>query len=223
MQHISGPAAAVVLTSPAFIVPPVPPAATGVAWLRASVGRFANGEVHQRRRALSIAVLEAIPPDSLRGGCHLHPVEVLAQAMGIGEPVVDVVRDIAQAYQPGTGDDARADQAVKQLIRLLAGRHDEMTAARIGVLVQACEPTAALIERARLRSVEEVLSEDPPVPATKRQARTPVTVGHVTVEADELVSVGLAGDLAFGTGPRRCPGRVHALAIVDGALDPAKW
>jgi hypothetical protein len=38
------------------------------------------------------------------------------------------------------------------------------------------------------------------------------------VAAGDIVRVSLAGGVAFGAGPRRCPGRTHALALVDGAL-----
>jgi hypothetical protein len=236
MQEISGPAARAVLEDPRFVVPPVPAAATGVAWLRATVGRFSAGHAHKRRRALSVAILDAIPPDTLRGGGREHPVAVLARAMGIGAPVADLVREVAQAYQPGTGDEARADPALDRLVEILAAGHDEHggdgeragqdecgyderggydepTAARIGVLVQACEATATLIDKARKRPLEEVLRDDPPVPATKRQALVPVTVGGVAIGAGEVVRVLLAEGLAFGAGPRRCPGRAHALAL----------
>jgi len=84
--------------------------------------------------------------------------------------------------------------------------------------VQACVPTAVLIERASHRPVDEVLRENPPVPATKRQALATTTVGDVTIQAGEVVLVCLAGDLAFGAGSHRCPGRAHALALVDQAL-----
>ncbi len=215
MQQIRGrDAALAVLHDPLFVVPPAPPAPTGVAWLRATVGRFCNGPAHERRRALSNAVLSAIPLGALRTSASVHPVQVLAQAMGIDEHVVEFVRDVAQAYQPGTGDDARADAAVGRLVAIFGGGYDEQTAARIGVLVQACEPTAALIDRARQRPVEDVLRDDPPVPATRRCALEPSTVGGVSVRAGEVVQVQLAGELAFGAGPRRCPGREHALALV---------
>jgi cytochrome P450 len=206
-----------VLHDPAFVVPPVPPASSGVAWLRASVGRFSEGEVHDRRRALSVAVLDGIPVEPLREPHGDHPVAALARAMGAPDGVVELVRDVAQAYQPGTGDEARADAALDRLVELL-GAYDELTAARIGVYVQACEPTAALVDRARHRGVDAVLRDDPPVPATRRQALAARTVGGVTVAAGEVVRVALAGDLAFGAGPRRCPGREHALALVEGAL-----
>ncbi|GIJ12919.1 hypothetical protein ACFFMR_24540 [Micromonospora andamanensis] len=62
-----------------------------------------------------------------------------------------------------------------------------------------------------------VLRDDPPVPATRRQATVTGTVAGMTVEAGALVRVPLAGELAFGVGPRRCPGRAHALALVAGA------
>jgi cytochrome P450 len=103
-------------------------------------------------------------------------------------------------------------------VTILGGECDEPTAALIGVLTQACDATATLIERARHRPVDEVLHDDPPVRATRRQALVATTVGGVTVQAGEVVLVGLAGGPAFGAGPRRCPGRDHALAVVAGAL-----
>ena len=219
MQRISGgDAALTVLTDPAFIVPAVPPASGGVAWLRATVARFSSGTAHDRRRALVIALLDAIPLESLQARSRIHPVAILARAIGSDESVTDLVRDVAQAYQPGTGDEGRADAAVDRLVAVFGGVFDEPTAARIGLLVQACEATAVLIERARRRPVHEVLREDPPVSATKRRALATTTVGDITIEAGEVVQVCLADDLAFGAGSHRCPGRAHALAIVDNAL-----
>ncbi|PMR61193.1 hypothetical protein C1A38_10510 [Verrucosispora sp. ts21] len=218
MKEIHGREAALaVLTNPAFVVPPVPPACAGVAWLRATVGRFSRGAEHERRRKLSTAILDQISPDSLRRAGAVHPVTALARHLNVTEPVVELVRDVAQAYQPGTGDESRADAAVDRLVAIVGGRFDEPTAARIGVLVQACEATAALIDRARHRRVDDVLRDDPPVPATRRQALVTNTVAGVTIHAGEVVRVRLAGDLAFGAGPRRCPGRAHALALVAGA------
>ncbi|WP_433386325.1 hypothetical protein [Micromonospora sp. KLBMP9576] len=211
-------AALAVLTDPAFVVPPVPPACAGVAWLRATVGRFSTGETHERRRASAVAVLDAIAPESLRSHGATDPVAALALEMGIDEPVIDLVRDVAQAYQPGTGDEARADAAVPGLVAARGGVFDEPTAARIGVLVQACQPTMTLIERARRRHVDDVLRDDPPVPTTRRQALVATTVGGVPVEAGAVVRVRLAADLAFGAGAHRCPGREHALALVRGHL-----
>jgi cytochrome P450 len=221
MQQISGHTAALaVLLDPSFVVPAVPPAAGGVAWLRATVGRFSTGPDHERRRALSVAILEAVPLASLRTDGNEHPVTVLARAIGVSEPVADLVRDVAQAYQPGSGDDRRADAAVERLVAILGGAHDEPTAARIGVLVQACDATAKLLERARHRDVDEVLRDDPPVRVTRRQASADTTVGGVPVGAGEVVVVSLAGGLAFGAGPRRCPGEQLARALVVDRVSP---
>ncbi|HEY2080136.1 MAG TPA: hypothetical protein VGH53_27735 [Streptosporangiaceae bacterium] len=219
MQQISGRGAALaVLTDPAFIVPPVPHASAGVAWLRASVARFSSGSVHERRRALAVALLDAIPPESLEVPSSMHPVGILGRAVGTDASVIDLVRDVAQAYQPGVGDESSADVAVDRLVAVFGGVFDEPTAARVGLLVQACQATDVLIKRARHRPVHEVLREYPPVPATKREALATTAVGDVTIEAGEVVQVRLADDLAFGAGPHCCPGRAHALALVDGAL-----
>lgn len=222
MQRISGrDAALAVLTDPAFVVPPVPPASAGLAWLRATVARFSSGAEHERRRALAVALLDAIPLESLRHDRATHPVAILARAVGADESVVDLVRDVAAAYRPGTGDESRADVAVDRLVTVFGGVFDEPTAARIGLLVQACEATAVLVERATHRPVDDVLREDPPVPATKRQALVRTTIGGVTVEAGEVVEVSLADGLAFGVGPHRCPGRTHALALASSAIGRA--
>lgn len=219
VQQLNGREAVLaVLNDPRFVVPPVPPGACGIAWLRATVGRFSSGPAHDRRRALAVAVLDAVPAAALRTGGGGHPVTVLARALGIAEPVTDLVRDVAQAYQPGTGDENRAGAAVDRLVAILGGEYDESTAALIGVLTQACDATATLIERARHRPLDEVLHDDPPVRTTRRQALVATTAGGVTVRAGEVVLVGLAGGPAFGAGPRRCPGRDHALALVEGAL-----
>ncbi|XVU23949.1 hypothetical protein ACQPZJ_43060 [Actinoplanes sp. CA-054009] len=201
-----------ILCDPAYVVPAVAPGDSGVAWLRGSVGRFCAGEDHVRRRGLAEAILDDIPPESLEGR-RGHPVAVLAAAMGVTDPgVASLVEDVARAYQPGSGDERIADAAVERLVAIFGGRHDEGTAARIGVLVQGCAATLALIERARRRPVEDVLRDDPPVPFTKRRR----------IDSEEIVLVPLAGETAFGAGPRRCPGRAHALALVRAAEQEAQ-
>jgi hypothetical protein len=220
MQQINDREAALaVLTDPAFTVPPVPPAAGGVAWLRATVARFSSGAVHERRRALAVALVEAIQPESLRAARGMQPVEILAAAVGADGSVLDLVSDVAQAYQPGTGDDSRADLAVDRLVELFGGVRNEPTAARIGLLVQAHQATTVLIDRARHHPVRHVLRDNPPVPTTKRQAVATTAIGGVTIQPGEVVQVRLADDLAFGAGPHSCPGRALALALVEQALE----
>ena len=193
-------------------VAPVPFATSGVAWLRAHVARFASGEEHRRRRARAVAELERIPPAVLvrraaeRGG---HPVEVLADALGLPVRLADV-QAVAASYQPHTTVTPEADEAVARLVATAGGEWDERTAARIGLLVQACDATATLVRRARDRGmkVEDVLRDDPPVRFTRR---APLHGGTVVLD---LATAGLP----FGAGPHACPGRDHALALADALI-----
>jgi hypothetical protein len=206
-----------------------------MAWLRATVSRFANGETHTRRRALVEALLADLDPAELRraAAAMAHdddppatpderqlrravpdevdarasrtaidppyvPVAALAAGLGVDErdlgAAVAATRVVAAAYHPHTDADG-ADAALATLLGLLPGDVPEAVAARVAVLVQACEATAGLV---RGKTV--------PVPATRRIGPN-----------GELVLVDLT-DHPFGAGPRRCPGEAHARALVDGVL-----
>jgi hypothetical protein len=56
------------LADPAFTVPPPGPSGPigTMAWLRATVSRFASGETHARRRAIAETMLADLAPDELR-------------------------------------------------------------------------------------------------------------------------------------------------------------
>jgi hypothetical protein len=169
-------------------------------WLRATVSRFANGETHARRRALVEALLPS--PSELREAARHEtrverpyvPVAVLAAFLDCSDPVaaVGLVRVVAAAYQPHTSH-PDADHALAALLSLLPGGEEELVAARVAILVQACEATAGLVR-----------GEDVPVPVTRR-------VG----DDGETVLVDLS-DCPFGAGPRRCPGEAHARALAEG-------
>ena len=237
-----------------------------MAWLRATVSRFANGETHVRRRALVEALLADLDPAELRhaaaamthdaattppcaaaraetklgravadepwsgaagtphrGAAHDErqlrravsdevdvrasrtaidppyvPVAALAAGLGVGSrdlgAAVAATRVVAAAYHPHTDADG-ADAALSTLLSLLPGGAPEAVAARVAVLVQACEATAGLVQ-----------GKTVPVPATRRIGPN-----------GELVLVDLT-DHPFGAGRRRCPGEAHARALVDGVL-----
>ena len=159
----------------------------------------AAGAEHERRRALAVAEIDRLDPDELRrdardraaaalrdGDPLRHvPVETLAAALGLPAGLAADVAAAARAYQPHVEADIdAADGAVARLVEACGGIADELTAARIGLLVQACDATAGLVERAVAAmpehegaTVDEILAgvlrEDPPVRATRRRRRLP--------------------------------------------------
>ncbi|HET9141574.1 hypothetical protein [Actinophytocola sp.] len=138
------------LTDPGLTMPPVPQASRGIAWLRAGVARFSAGEQHERRRRLAVDALATVDPAALgrrareRAGSDPHDllaVEVLAEALGIAVPA-GAVATVARGYHPHLPAGPDTDAAVARLVEACGGVWDEATAARIGLLVQACDATA---------------------------------------------------------------------------------
>jgi cytochrome P450 len=213
-----------------YTMPPVDPAAgTGIAWLRAAVARFSDGPAHTRRRGYAVGLLAVLDPGHLRARARVRtaetlvsgedpvdvmsaiarpvPVGVLASALGVHSDLTPAVAAAARSYQPHTANDGAADAAVAALVTAFGGAADEPTAARIGLLVQACDATAGLVGAAILAgSVETALRRDPPVRRTRR------VLGGREVHLDLTA-------LPFGAGPHRCPGSEHAVAIAIGVLD----
>ncbi|WP_158849810.1 isocitrate lyase/PEP mutase family protein [Saccharothrix deserti] len=180
------------LLNEAYVVTPVPLAESGVAWLRAGVARFSEGVDHSRRRAFVERTLSTVDLASLRRAG--APVAVLAEALGLSRSVASDVAVVARCYQPHVEVTREADEAVARLVAACGGVWDEETANRIGLLVQACDATRALIA-----------GVEPPVPVTRR-----VAPDGAVVEVD-------LRDAWFGAGRHSCPGRAHALALVEGA------
>lgn len=81
---------------------------------------------------------------------------------------------------------------------------DDEMAARIGVLVQACDATAVLIEQ----------GPQPKGRTTKRLALRDVDLCGTSVPEGTIAVLEL-GELIFGASPRECPGRDLALAIAE--------
>ncbi|MFE3183417.1 isocitrate lyase/phosphoenolpyruvate mutase family protein [Streptomyces violascens] len=233
------------LADPA-LVPELPagndgPAGASVTWLRATVARFCSGEPHRRRRALVEAELARLEPASLRqavaaapaGDVRTRVVRALAEALGMPEPgaVAEAVIVVAGAYFGG--GNAAADEAVARLVaRLAPDPADEAAleaaANQIGLLVQACDATTALVEAAADSGdapLARVLREDPPVRAMRRVAVRATRIAGRQIAEGDVVLLDLATanrshavPLTFGAPPRVCPGRAHALALADGLL-----
>ncbi|MDT7803117.1 MAG: hypothetical protein QOI78_6550 [Actinomycetota bacterium] len=216
------------LTAP---VPPVPADVPpgGVAWLRASVARFSNGSDHVRRRGFALELLAEVDPQSLRDKAFARtqrimadvedvdvmaviarpvPVGVLAEALGLPDVSAEVAL-VAAAYHPHVTPSDAAEASMGRLIEACGGKSDEVAAARIGLLVQACDATAGLIGNtlsASLAGKPGELLADPPVLRTRRRI------------GGEDVTVDLTGT-PFGAGPRECPGPAHAIALATGVLE----
>ncbi|MEY9859464.1 cytochrome P450 [Catenulispora sp. GAS73] len=201
-----------------------------MAWLRATVARFAHGAVHARRRAYVEAELARIDVDELRrlaagllGDDRTRVLRALASAMGLpelDEAAVAALCVVADNYFGG--DDPAADEAVRLLLPLIQASDPEHAANRVGILVQACDATAALIASARGGSgdVHATIRSTPPVQVMRRVAIAATRVGDTEIADGEtvLLEVGPVG-LTFGSGPRVCPGRALALALAEGALE----
>ena len=201
-----------------------------MAWLRATVARFAHGAVHARRRAYVEAELAQIDVDALRrlavgthGDDRARVLRALAAAMrlpALDDAAVAALCTVADNYFGG--DDPAADDAVKLLLPLMLTSDPEQAANRIGILVQACDATAALIANARGGSgdVHATIRSTPPVQVMRRVALAATRVGDTEIAEGEavLLEVGPVG-LPFGSGPRVCPGRALALALAEGALE----
>ena len=214
------------LESDEYTMPPVDQSAdTGMAWLRAAVARFSDGTTHIRRRGCVVDLLATLDPGRLRAQAYDRAVEalastvdssaiarsvpigVLARALGVHSDLTPAVAAAARCYLPHTQPDPEADAAVATLVAAFGGAADEPTAARIGLLMQACEATAALIAGARVAdTVEAALRRDPPVRRTRR------------MQGDREVHLDLT-TLPFGAGRHACPGREHAIAIATGVVD----
>jgi cytochrome P450 len=240
-----------------FEVPAVPPANAGVAWLRGAVSRFANGATHARRRAAADALIARYDVDELflaarqrtdegRGapGAQVDlmplarrvPLRVLLEASKDvastdRDEAVECVVEIASVYPPGSdpGAEAAAGSAVTRLLKLMCLEATESSAARIGVLVQACEATAGLIGNSiaiGLRSpvlaaavgaealVRETLRFDPPNRDTRRRASVPAAIAGNPIGPGEFVLLDFA---AANRDPEVFPGANRFDPMLDGA------
>lgn len=230
------------LDQPLLVPEPVADAADApagsLAWLRATVARFtADAQTHARRRSHVAEELARLDPRELRqaaagsvvGADDRHTVvRILAEELGL--PSTDAVADAVITASAGYfGSDLTpaqgkiADEAVASLLARTVqedGMEDLETAAqRIGLLVQACDATARLVEHARRAAPDglpsggadallaEVLRQDPPVTALRRRALADVRVGALDLRAGEvaLIDVTAAKPVAPADGDQSDP------------------
>ena len=107
-----------VLEDPAYSVPVVPPATSGVGWLRGAVVRFSEGEAHRRRRALVVSVIDRLGLVAWEG----TPTQSLLAALGLPADLEAGVALIAAAYQPHLPQMGGADVAADRLVAACGGK-----------------------------------------------------------------------------------------------------
>jgi cytochrome P450 len=155
-----------------------------IAWLRASVSRFANGDKHGPRRARAVKELGRLELDELRSTAYQRtravltsagdsgdridamfwlarrvPMATLAAALGIADPAGAAEAAIAAAVPylfPAADAEAQrlADAGAAQLVEMLSPAETDTMVARIALMVQGCDATAGLIGLALLKLQE---------------------------------------------------------------------
>ncbi|MDY7100979.1 MAG: hypothetical protein S0880_07310 [Actinomycetota bacterium] len=259
-------AVAAVLGAEAASVVPAGEVVDRVGGLQRRMARFSDGADHGRRRAAVVELLDAADPvvveqraaelttrwldgrdspDAMALAREV-PARVLAEALGLdGRTVAPVIDGLCRRLAPmlGAVDRPDPDEVADAVTAAFGPLDDETVVARVSILFQAMDATAALIGVAARRllgghgriersDVERVARSEPPVQLTVRRLLEDVSVGSTTIPAGSDVVVGLAAaELAggpgtgdgpvpwtFGRGPHRCPGAAQAGAITAGVL-----
>lgn len=187
-----------VLTDPDYRVPSGPTGHKGMAGLRALVVRFCDGDVHDRRRAMTEAVIAEIADAPFVD----TPTRSLLTALGLPVELAGDVALVAGAYQPHAPESADSDAAADRLLLACGGR-DEHSAARVCVLVQAHAAATSWLGLLRTGS------DAAPVPVTRRIGPDG---GAVEVVLD---------DARFGRGAHQCPGEALARRLTAAGMDDA--
>ena len=208
------------------------------AGLRASAYERARAELGGAAPEWSVAVLRDVP------------VAVLASALGALGPepaLLGAVKAVSAGYLRRPTDEERraADAGVECLLDQFGGDVSERSANVIALLIQMAAPTGTVIARAIEHaaqigmgrwSVESLISEtlryDSPAQSTRRMKPAGEEMlldlaaanrdGSVFSEPDRFEpGRPFEASLAFGHGPRACPGAEHALALASGVVAAA--
>jgi cytochrome P450 len=180
---------AAALSAPELSVAPTGPGHGALATLQCRMARFSDGDDHERRRALTEALLPEVrmiePAAAARTAAVIDaregpfdvmpmartvPVAVLATALGVGRAALDrvvaLVGAVCDALAPGGAVPGQPapdpDVAAAELSGYLAplvSAGEDEVAAAISVLFQARDATAALIGSALIAPVTEAVDD----------------------------------------------------------------
>jgi cytochrome P450 len=104
-----------ILADPRFEVPPAPPGARGIAWLRGAVSRLANGDHHARRQAQADSLIGSIDANRIRVHARALTEAALTATEGGRLDVMPLARAVPVAVLAGafgTGDENVPEFAV---------------------------------------------------------------------------------------------------------------
>ncbi|OBV39124.1 cytochrome P450 [Janthinobacterium psychrotolerans] len=156
------------------------------------------------------------------------PLLAVAQLLGFapadGPRIAQWTQDVVAAL-PVTAERAsvaRAELAASALQAAFSGLRPDadasQTANLIGLLIQTCEATAALLGNSVL-ALRTCQGPTLAIHNTRRFAACDVQIDKVTIRQGQMVLVLLAGaGLAYGHGVHRCPGQAVAQTIVAAIL-----
>ena len=166
--------------------------------------RHAEGELHRQLRPAVERRLAQIDVGAVASDAAGEtPIAVVARHLGVTAQNISTVVGLTQRATRAVGPraDPAPDQtdvaAVEQLLALLPGDPCLDAANILGLLVQTCVATPAIVDWAR--------SGEAPAATTRR----------FDANGDEIV-VDLTGR-PFGDGRHRCPGEAIARALISGA------
>lgn len=209
-----------------------------MAWLRATVSRFANGETHTRRRALIEARLATLDPAELAAAATRAAIAPAATRAAAPTPPAPTVSPAPSPPAPGPSAAGSPFAGVPRpylpvaVLAVATGVGDVAAAvAHTRIVAAAYHPgTDAPGADAALAALLDLLPPDEPEALAQHVAllvqaceataglvrgdNLPVkTTKRVTADGT-IVAVDLTGR-PFGEGPRRCPGERHARALAE--------
>jgi len=195
-----------ILADPGYEVPAAPPGVAGLAWLRAAVSRFVDGEPHARRRALVVAELAALGPEALRRDARSRTEAALDRAAGRIDVMAAVARRVPlAALASGLGVGAnKLDAAVTDAVIVGPAYLSGDGGAEVDTAV---ERLRALFARARA---------DGPVTASAEPAEASAAAIAVLAQACEATAALIGNALVLAAGARNPRRSVEAL--VDETL-----
>ncbi|MEM7337150.1 MAG: hypothetical protein AAF467_00810 [Actinomycetota bacterium] len=226
------------------LVPPPAHASLGVGAmgrLRSEMARFSGNADHGDRRSAVERAINRLDPAAagtaaaslvrarIQAGitdvdllARAVPLEAVARAIGVPAEDLDAVATDVHAVVRAIGRSAAVTAEMDTCAQRLLDRfatHPDGAVAAVSVLYQTVDATAALV--ATLITQQRTGGVRPSaLPGTVRAATATTTIGGVTIETGDQVSLRFTDvSQEFGGGRHECPGRLLAESIAAGIAE----